>query len=150
MKTKFSTKWKASSQPRKQRKYLANAPLHLKRKLLSVNLSKELRKKNGKRNIVVRKDDVVRIMRGKFKKKTGKVIEIKTKTGKIYIEGIQAKKIDGSKVNFPIKASNLQIIGLNVEDKKRKLKMEKEDKKTENQKKEISKEKSDKKTGEKK
>jgi len=131
MKQKFSTKWKASKQPRKQRKFIARAPLHIKRKLLSVNLSKELRKKQGKRNVVARKGDIVKIMRGKFKKKQGKIIEVKTKLGKIYIEGIQAKKMDGSKTNVPIKASNLQIIELNVDDKKRKLKIKKETKKEE-------------------
>ena len=131
MKQKFSTKWKTSKQPRKQRKFIARAPLHIKRKLLSVNLSKELRKKQGKRNVVARKGDIVKIMRGKFKKKQGKIIEIKTKLGKIYIEGIQAKKMDGSKTNVPLKASNLQIIELNVDDKKRKLKIKKETKKEE-------------------
>jgi len=119
MKKKFSTKWKASTQPRKQRKFKANAPLHLKKKVLSVNLSKELRKKHSKRNIPLRKGDIVKIMRGKFKKKQGKIIKILKKTEKIYIEGIQAKKIEGSKVDVPIKASNLQIIELNLEDRKR-------------------------------
>ncbi|RLG15672.1 50S ribosomal protein L24 [Candidatus Pacearchaeota archaeon] len=122
MKKKFSTAWKSSKQPRKQRKYLVNAPLHLKRKMLSVNLSRELRKKYGKRNISVKKGDTVKIMRGKFKGKQGKIIEIKTKKQKITIEGIQTKKQDGSKVNVPIKASNLQIIELNLEDRKRKIK----------------------------
>jgi large subunit ribosomal protein L24 len=129
MRKKFSTKWKSSKQPRKQKKYLANAPLHIKRKLLGVNLAKDLRKKYGRRNIVVRKGDVVRIMRGKFKKKQGKIIEIKTKTGRIYIEGIQHKKIDGSKVSVPLKSSNLQIIELNLDDKKRMKKITEEDKK---------------------
>ena len=119
MKQKFSKHWKSSKQPRKQRKYTANAPLHLKRKMLSVNLSKELRKKHGKRSIVVKKGDVVKIMRGKFKKKKGKVSIVKTKMGKIFVEGIQIKKRDGSNANVPLKASNLQIIELNTEDKKR-------------------------------
>ena len=119
MKQKFSTAWKASKQPRKQRKYLANAPLHIKRKFLSVNLSKELRKKHGKRNIPVVKGDKVKIMRGKFKKKSGKVTEVKTKMMKIYIEGIQVKKTDGSKASVPLRASNLQIIELNLDDVKR-------------------------------
>jgi len=119
MKQKFSTAWKASKQPRKQRKYLANAPLHIKRKFLSVNLSKELRKKHGKRNIPVVKGDKVKIMRGKFKKKSGKVTEVKTKRMKIYIEGIQVKKTDGSKASVPLRASNLQIIELNLDDVKR-------------------------------
>lgn len=122
MKQKFSKSWKASKQPRKQRKYSANAPLHIKRKLLSVNLSKELRKKHGIRNIELRKNDKVKVMRGKFKGKQGKVIEIRTKALKIYIEGIQVKKHDGSKVNVPLRASNLQIIELHKDDKKRKIK----------------------------
>ena len=116
---KFSKKWISSKNPSKQRKYLAKAPIHLKRKLLSVNLSKELRKKWGKRNVVLRKDDVVKIMRGKFKGKKGKVLVVKIKRQRIEIENIQKKKQDGSKSNVPIKASNLQIIELNLEDRKR-------------------------------
>ena len=119
MKKEFSKHWKTSKQPRKQRKYLAKAPLHIKRKFLSVNLSKELRKKYEKRNIVLRKEDKVKILRGKHKGKTGKINKIKIKLLKVYIDGIQTKKLDGSKVNIPIRASNLQIIELNTEDKKR-------------------------------
>jgi len=74
-------------------------------------------------------------MRGKFRKKQGKIIEIKMKSGKIYIEGIQKKKQDGSKVNIPLKASNLQIIELNMDDKKRMKKIRaKEEKKMEKEK----------------
>ena len=119
MKRKFSTHWNASSQPRKQRKYLANAPLHLKRKFLSVNLSKELRKKYERRNIVVKKGDDVKLMSGKFKGKHGKITIVYTKKGKVAIENIQVKKQDGSKANVKIHPSNLQIIELNLNDKKR-------------------------------
>lgn len=110
MKRKFSTAWKSSSQPRKQRKFRANAPLHLRKKFVSANLSKELRKKIGKRNIVVKKGDKVKIMRGKFKGKTGKVLEVRLKISKIVVEGIQVKKMDGSKANVKMQPSNLQII----------------------------------------
>ena len=119
MNKKFSKHWKGSKLPRKQRKYIANMPLHLRKKLLSVNLSKELRKKHGRRNIPARKGDTIKIMRGKFKKKQGKITEVRLKTGKIIVEGIQAKKQDGSKVNIPLRASNLQIVELNLDDKKR-------------------------------
>jgi len=119
MKIKFSKAWKASKQPRKQRKYRANAPLHIKAKFMSVNLSKTLRKSQGIRNIRLRKGDKVKVMRGKFKKKEGKVSEILLNHGKIYIEGIQTKKKDGSNIKFPIRPSNLQIVELNMEDKKR-------------------------------
>jgi len=119
MSKKFYNKWKASRQPKKQRKYLANAPLHIKRKFLSVNLSKDLRKKFGKRNLPLRKGDVVKIKKGKFKGKQGKIIEIRIKKEKIIVEGIQIKKRDGSKVNVRLRPQNLQIIELNTEDKKR-------------------------------
>lgn len=126
MKIKFNKKWKSSKQPRKQRKYLAKAPLHIKRKFVSVNLSKDLRKKHGKRNLPIRKGDTAKIKRGKFKGKQGKVLEVKLKMSKVVIEGIQVKKQDGSKANVKMQPSNLQIIELNLEDKKRlKLKEEK-------------------------
>jgi large subunit ribosomal protein L24 len=135
MKQKFSKHWKASKQPRKQRKYTANAPLHIKRKLLNVNLSKELRKKYSRRNIPVRKGDEVKIMRGKFKKKQGKIIGVDVKNSKIKIDTIMIKKRDGSKVNVKIHPSNLQIIALNLDDKKRMKIMNKEktEKKTKEQ-----------------
>ena len=119
MKKEFSTAWKASKQPRKQRKYRAKAPLHIKRKLLKVNLTKDLRAKHSLRNIVVRKGDLVKVLRGKFAKKQGKVIDIKTKMEKIYIDGINTKKMDGSQANVPLRPSNLQIIEMNLDDTKR-------------------------------
>lgn len=129
MEKNFSTKWKASKQPRKQRKYVAKAPLHTKRKFMSVNLAKPLRKTNGKRNKVVRKGDVVKVMRGKFKKIQGKVLEVDVKRQKVFVDGIQTKKMDGAKVTVPLKPSNLQIIELGLEDKKRIKNKDKEVKK---------------------
>lgn len=132
MKKLFSKSWKSSKQPRKQRKYLAHAPIHLRKKFVSVSLSKELRQKYGKRNLPVKKGDVVKIMRGKFKKKQGKITEVKLKISKVIVEGMQIKKQDGSKVNVRLQPSNLQIIELNLEDKKRMKKLEiKTDKKEE-------------------
>ena len=119
MKIKFKKSWKASSQPRKQRKYVAKAPLHIKNKLVSANLSEDLRKKHNMRNITLRKGDSVLIMRGKFRGKKGKVTQVLLKTSKIIIDGIQIKKKDGSKVDVKMEPSNLQIQELNMEDKKR-------------------------------
>jgi len=121
MKKKFSTKWKASKQKRKQRKYRANAPLHLRRKFMSANLSKELRKKYGRRSFPLRKGDMVKVMRGKFKGKTGKVSEVDLKKLIVSIEGIQRQKKDGTKMNVYFNPSNLQIQELNLEDRKREI-----------------------------
>lgn len=139
MKIKFSKNWRASKQPRKQRKYIAKAPLNARKKLMSSNLSKELRKKYEKRNFPIKKGDVVKIMRGIFKKRTGKITEVDLKNLKVVIEGIQIKKRDGSKANIKMQPSNLQITELNLEDRKRKESLERKNKVQPNQ--DLSKEK---------
>lgn len=112
MKQKFSKHWKSSKQPRKQRKYLANAPLHIRKNFVNINLSKELRKKVGKRSIPAKKGDKVKICVGKFKGKTGKILEVNLRKSKIIVEEIQVKKQEGSKANLKLQPSNLQIIEL--------------------------------------
>ena len=119
MKQKFSKHWVASKQPRKQRKYLANAPLHIRHKLVSAHLIKTLREKYGKRNFPIVKGDSVKIMRGEFKGKTGKIAGVDLKRLRVTIEGIQRTKKDGTKVNVYFNTSNLQIKELHLEDMKR-------------------------------
>jgi large subunit ribosomal protein L24 len=119
MKSQFSTSWLSSKQPRKQRKYRANAPLHVKHKFLSAQLSKSLRQKYSKRSIPVRKGDEVLVMRGSFKKKKAKITTIEPKRSRIVLENIQRTKKDGTKVNVYFHASSIQIQTLNLEDKKR-------------------------------
>lgn len=118
MKSKFYKDWKKSKQARKQRKYRFNAHLKLKRKFLSLNLSKELRKKYGKRSFPLRKGDNVKVLSGKFRNHKGKIVAINKKM-MILIDGIQTVKRDGTKINVPIRPSKLQIIELELEDKER-------------------------------
>lgn len=124
MKQKFSREWIKSKQTRKQRKYRHNAPLHIISKFLHVHLSKELRKKYKKRAIRVRTGDTVKIVRGQFKKKTGKVVSVNMFSRKVNIDGIQQIRKDGTKSYYPLEPSNLMITILNLEDKKRKAKLE--------------------------
>jgi large subunit ribosomal protein L24 len=124
MEKKFSRTWNASVQRRKQRKYIYHSPLHLKHRFFSVNLSKDLRKKYSRRNITLRTGDTVKIMRGEFKKKRGKIMVVDTAKFRVYIEGVQRVKKDGTKVNVPFKPSKLQIVELNLDDKKRIKSME--------------------------
>jgi len=119
MKKKFSPSWKSSKQVRKQRKYIANAPKHIIGKLMSANLSKELRKKYGKRSFPIRKGDEVKVMKGKFVKKTGKISVVDRARKRVAIEGIQRQKKDGTKINIWFDSSNLQIQKLELDDKKR-------------------------------
>ena len=119
MKTKFSRAWIKSKQPRKQRKYRYNAPLNIKQKFFGAHFSKELHKKYGKRSASLRKGDAVKIMRGQFKNKTGKVDEVNIRETYAYVSGIEITKRDGTKSRFPIHPSNLMITELNMDDKKR-------------------------------
>ncbi|MDD5651573.1 MAG: 50S ribosomal protein L24 [Candidatus Nanoarchaeia archaeon] len=125
MKKRFSTKWVKSTQPRKQRKYRRNAPLHIVGKFMGVHLSKDLKKKYGRRAIRVRKGDTVKILRGQFKKKTGKVMDVKLSRRKVFVENIQQIRKDGTKSFYALEPSNLMITSLNLEDKIRKEKLEK-------------------------
>ncbi len=119
MKALFSKTWNTSKQPRKQRKYRHNAPIHVKRKYLSANLSKHLRKEYGRRSAKLRAEDLVKIMRGEFSKKEGKVLKIELSDSTVTIDGISKKKSGGKEFNVPIQASNVQIIELNLKDEKR-------------------------------
>ncbi|MCK4589279.1 MAG: 50S ribosomal protein L24 [Nanoarchaeota archaeon] len=121
---KFSKAWKGSKKPRKQHKYRAKAPLHLRKNLVSIHLSKDLIKKYGKRNVPVRKGDKVKILRGQFRKKEGKIERIDRKSYKVYITGIELVKKEGSKVLKSLDPSNLTIVDLDLEDRKRKAKLE--------------------------
>ena len=119
----FATAWKSSANPGKQRKYAAMAPLHLRHHFLSAHLSKELRGKYKRRSIPVIKGDVVRIVRGQFRNKSGKVLRIQLNSAAVFVEGIDTAKKDGSKSGYPLHPSNLVITELNLSDKMREAKL---------------------------
>jgi large subunit ribosomal protein L24 len=110
----------SSIKPGKQRKTHIHAPLHLKRKFLTAPLSRELREKYGVRNLPVRTGDAVRIMRGDWKGHEGKIVKVDVKKERIFVEGVQRKKVDQTPVYYPIHPSNVMIIKLDLKDKWRK------------------------------
>lgn len=118
-----------SLKPSKQRKALYNAPLHLRRKLLTAKLSEELQKEYGIKRIQIRKGDTVRVMRGDHIGYEGKVTEVDVKSGKIAIEGLTRKKADGTPVYIWIHASKVIITRLDTSDPKRKAAIERKSKK---------------------
>lgn len=119
MKKQFSKKWNSSVKPNKQRKFRFKAPLHIKGEFLNAHLSKDLRMKYKVRSVRLRVGDKVRIMRGQFKKQEGKVEEVDVKNSLVYISKIEHVKRDGTKARYPIQPSNVMIIDLNSEDKRR-------------------------------
>lgn len=106
-----------SIQPRKTRKRAYNAPLHKRQKMVRAHLSKALREQRKKRSFGVRKGDTVKVMRGRFKGRTGKVTRVDLGPLKVMVEGIVVKKQTGKEVLAKIDPSNLMITEL-VERKK--------------------------------
>ncbi|MCK4730255.1 MAG: 50S ribosomal protein L24 [Candidatus Aenigmarchaeota archaeon] len=119
MRQHFSSKWNVSVQARKQRKYMRTAPKHVRQKLMHTNLSSELKKKYDRRSFPVRAGDKVRVMKGSFKGKISKVTGLNLKSLSVYIEDVKRKREDGKEIQVPIKPSNLQIVSMVLDDKKR-------------------------------
>lgn len=120
----FSKTWKSSKKPGKQRKYRTFAPLHTKQKFLHSYLSKELKKKYGKRNLGLRKGDKVKVICGNFRKQEGKIESINLKGTRVFVSGIEITKRDGTKKLAALHPSNLMITELDLDDKFRQKSLE--------------------------
>jgi large subunit ribosomal protein L24 len=118
MQKKHSTKWRGSTQPRKQRKYVYNAPMHLLGKFLHVHLSKELRQKHKTRALRVRVGDKVRVVRGTHKGKEGKVERVDVRRSRIYVAKVETMKLQGGAAKYPVRPSNCVLVEI-VMDKRR-------------------------------
>jgi len=103
---------------------------HTRSKQLGATLSKELRKKYGRRSARVIEGDTVRVMRGEFKGIDGKVTHVSTEKNSIAVEGIKREKLKGGNVDIYIHTSNVMITGVNLDDKWRQNRMEKQKTKT--------------------
>ena len=108
-----------SKQPRKQRKWLAKAPLHERHFLVSAALGKDLKAKYKRNSMPLRKGDHVKIMRGSMRGHTGEVMKVDLKDYRIYVHGVTAKKADGKEVERSVHPSNVVITELNDNDKER-------------------------------
>jgi len=108
-----------SKQPRKQRKFIYNAPLHIRHKLMSVTLSQDLREEYDRRSLPVKKGDTVQIMRGDFKNQEGKVEKVDLRNYRVLVDGATVEKADGTNIYFPIHPSNLRIVEMDLSDDKR-------------------------------
>lgn len=126
-----------TSSRRKNRKRHFNAPSHIRRKIMSSPLSKELRQKYNVRSMPIRKDDEVQVLFGKSWKfiyknakcnpikhdlpcdeqvvrghykgqQIGKVVQVYRKKYVIYIERVQREKANGTTVHVGIHPSKVR------------------------------------------
>ncbi len=107
--------------PRKQRKRLYNAPAHLRHKLMAAPLSPELIKSKGVKALPVRKGDTVRVVRGDHLGFEGKVNRVDLKSYRIFIEGLTREKVDGTNIFISVHPSKVIIKNLKLDDKWRKV-----------------------------
>ena len=119
----MKTHQSVSSQRRKSRKAHFSAPSNIRRKIMSSHLSKELKTKYDVRSVPVRKGDTVKVMRGQFKGREGKVQAVYRKRWALHIEKIVREKTNGSQSQIPIHSSNCLITQLKL-DKSRKALLE--------------------------
>ena len=108
-----------STQPRKQRKWRSEAPLHKRRSFLGSHLDKKLQEKYNRRSIPVRKGDTVKIMKGEFRGIKGEVINVDLEKCVIYVDGVTVKKTDGTDIARAVEPSNVMITHLMRDDRKR-------------------------------
>merc|ERR1712142_1316189 len=111
-----------SSSRRKNRKRHFNAPSHIRRKIMSSPLSKELRQKYNVRSMPIRKDDEVQVVRGHYEgQQIGKVVSVYRKKFCIYIERIQREKANGASVYVGIHPSKVCVVKLKMDKDRKKI-----------------------------
>merc|ERR1712014_491278 len=120
--TKMKLNKHVTSSARKQRKRHFNAPSHIRRKLMTAPLSKDLRQKYNVRSIPIRKDDEVQVVRGHYKgQQVGKVVSVYRKKYCIYIERIQREKANGASVYVGIHPSKVCVVKLKMDKNRKKI-----------------------------
>ena len=114
-----------SSLPRKTRnQQIYYAAMQTASKQLSCALSKDLRKKYGKRSARIIEGDTASIVRGEFAGVDGKVTKISIPDRGVNIEGVKKEKLKGEKFDVYVHTTNIILTGLDSGDKWRINKLE--------------------------
>ncbi|ORY32409.1 ribosomal protein L24, partial [Rhizoclosmatium globosum] len=104
-----------SSSRRNSRKAHFSAPSHLRRKMMSAALSKELREKYQVRSLPIRQDDEVEVVRGSHKGRVGKVVAVYRKKWVIHIEKLTKEKANNQSVQLGVDPSKVKITTIKLD-----------------------------------
>ncbi|EPB89415.1 60S ribosomal protein [Mucor circinelloides 1006PhL] len=104
-----------SSSRRKSRKAHFAATSDVRRKIMSAPLSKELREKHSVRSIPVRKDDEVMVVRGTYKGREGKIVQVYRKKWVIHIDRVSREKVNGATAPIGISPSKVVVTNLKLD-----------------------------------
>ncbi|KAM4113354.1 hypothetical protein ACJW30_05G214500 [Castanea mollissima] len=98
----------------KNRKAHFTAPSSVRRVPLSALVSIELRSKYNVQSMPVHKDDEVQVVRGTFKGRKGKVVQVYCRKWIIHIERVTREKMNVSTVNVGVNPSKVVITKLRL------------------------------------
>ncbi|MFX1263875.1 MAG: 50S ribosomal protein L24 [Promethearchaeota archaeon] len=115
------TKKVSSKSPRKQRRRIYKSPLHVRKNMLKCRLDEFLQEEYGIRSMVIKKGDLVRILRGQFRDTEGKVTSVDYRAIRVHLESATVTKADGKEANIPVHPSNLMLVKLELDDDRKRL-----------------------------
>jgi large subunit ribosomal protein L24 len=115
------TKKISPKSPGKQRKGIYKSPIHSHKKMLKCRLDEFLQEEYGLRSLVVKKGDLVRVMRGQFRDTEGKVVKVDYSAIRVYLESATTTKADGKEAQIPVHPSNLMLVKLELDDDRKKI-----------------------------
>ncbi|MFX0053888.1 MAG: 50S ribosomal protein L24 [Promethearchaeota archaeon] len=115
------TKKISPKSPGKQRRRIYKSPIHSHKKRLKCRLDEFLREEYGLRSLVVKKGDLVRVMRGQFRDTEGKVVRVDYGAVRVYLESATTTKADGKEAQIPVHPSNLMLVKLELDDDRKRI-----------------------------
>jgi len=90
---------------------------------LHARLERKLADRYKLRSVQLRKGDTIKVLRGDFRGREGKVAKVNLKNESIEVDGVTLHKADGSEVARPIHPSNVMVTKLDLKDKLRTSKL---------------------------
>jgi len=111
-------------QPHKQRTQTRNAPLHERHDQVRATLADDLREQYGQRSVRVNTGDTVEVLRGDHAGEEAEVIAVDLADEVVHVESVTVEKADGEEVPRPLDASNLRVTDLDLEDDRRRARLE--------------------------
>lgn len=115
--------------PRRQRKAVYEASTFERRVLMTVPLSRELRRRFQRRSVPVRKGDTVRVMSGSFIGREERVAKIDRRGYSVTLDNVTLKTGESKLKPLAIRTSHLVLTKLNLADawRRRTLQVKEED-----------------------
>ncbi|TKC48330.1 hypothetical protein EI555_016285 [Monodon monoceros] len=111
-----------TSDPSEKRKRHFNAPSHIRRKIMSSPVSKELRQRYNVRSMPIRKNDEVHVVQGHYRgQQIAKVVQVYRNKYVIYVERVHWENANSTTVPVGIHPSKVVITRLKLNKDRKKI-----------------------------